>query len=74
MRSLAEAKVNELCTITDILNMHDGADVRLCELGMTPNQKIRVVAKSLFKKVCLVEIRGYNLSVRTSLLKDVIIK
>ncbi len=44
---------------------------RFMELGLVVGEKIRVCAKSLQKKVVLIEVRGYLLSVRASLLEKV---
>ena len=74
MRRLADATENETCTIVDVENIEDKVNARLCELGLSCGQKIKIVAKSILKKVCLVEVREYCFSIRTSLLKDVLIK
>lgn len=47
---------------------------RMCELGFVPGQKVNVCKKSILKKVCLVEIRGGIMSVRTELLRGVFVK
>ncbi len=41
---------------------------RILELGLTPGQKVRIVRKSLLGKAYLIEVRGYTLSMRKSLL------
>lgn len=46
---------------------------RFLELGLTVGQKVKVVATSLQKKVFLIEVRGYLLSIRTSLLEKVVV-
>ncbi len=47
---------------------------RFFELGLTVGEKVKIVATSLQKKVFLLEIRGYLLSVRASLLAKVVVK
>lgn len=44
---------------------------RFWELGFTVGQKVKIVSMSILKKVFLLEIRGYILSVRASLLSCV---
>lgn len=47
---------------------------RFFELGFTIGQSVKVVSTSLQKKVFLVQIRGYLLSVRANLLSKVQVK
>ncbi len=47
---------------------------RLCELGFTQGQEVRLVRKSLLGKAYLVELRGYTLSVRSTVAKAVIVE
>ncbi len=47
---------------------------RLCELGFTEGQEVRLVRKSLLGKAYLVEILGYTLSLRSDIVKAVLIK
>lgn len=47
---------------------------RLCDLGFTPGQKVRLLRKSLLGKVLLVELRGYTLSIRGELAKAVLVQ
>lgn len=47
---------------------------RFFELGFSKGESVCVVSKSLQKKVCLIEIKGYLLSIRTSLLKKIKVK
>lgn len=49
----------------------DNVSRRFMELGLIVGEKIKVCAKSLQKKVVLIEVRGYLLSVRASLLEKV---
>lgn len=37
---------------------------RLCELGLFVGQKVNILQKSALKKVLLIEVRGYVLSLR----------
>lgn len=47
---------------------------RLLELGFCLKSKIKILNFSLLKKVALVEINGYVLSVRRNLLKNIIVE
>lgn len=47
---------------------------RLCDLGLTSGQKVKLVRKSLLGKVLLIEVRGYTLSVRADIAEAVIVK
>ncbi|MBR1890641.1 MAG: ferrous iron transport protein A [Clostridia bacterium] len=74
MISLKDAKIKAQYTIEKIDNIDKKINQRLCEMGFVSGQKVRVTNKSIFGGVRLVEIRGYTLSIRTSLLKDVWVK
>jgi len=52
----------------------DKINQRLLELGFTQGQRVKIVAKSAMKKAVLLEIRGYLLSIRTSMLANVVVK
>lgn len=71
MKTLFDAKVGEVCTISSVERGDGKILLRLCELGFSVGQRVRIVAKSAFKQATLVEVRGYLLSVRSSLLKSV---
>ena len=47
---------------------------RFCDFGITKGQKIKVNYKSLLKKVILIEIRGYTLSIKSSLASKVLVE
>ncbi len=47
---------------------------RLLDLGFTSGQKVRAVRKSLLGKAFLVEIRGYTLSLRSSVAENIFIR
>ena len=47
---------------------------RLCELGFTNGQEIKMVRKSLLGKAYLLELRGYTLSLRSDIVKAVLVK
>lgn len=68
MTTLKDAQLNKLYKIKKVA----GGDIkvirRFLELGMLSGQVVKVINKSILKKVYLVEIRGYLLSIKTSLL------
>ncbi len=74
MMPLSKCKKNKQYTICRFDNAVDGVLRRFWELGFTVGQKVKIVATSLSKKVFLVQIRGYLLSVRASLLDKVQVK
>lgn len=47
---------------------------RLCDLGLTAGQTVKVTSKSLLKKALLIEVRGYLLSLKADIAKGVILK
>ena len=71
MLTLDKIKKNEVCKVVGICGECDAVSRRFLELGITKNIKIKVLAHSLLKKVSLLQVRGYVLSVRTSLLSKV---
>lgn len=71
METLDKAKINKMYKICGFLGDCDGVLRRFFELGFSVGEHVRVVSKSLQKKVFLIEIRGYLLSVRAVLLKKV---
>ncbi len=71
MTTLNLAKKNQRYQIVGFVGQVDGVLRRFFELGFTVGERVRVVATSLQKKVFLVEIRGYVLSVRANLLSKV---
>ena len=72
MTTLNKAKPNKVYTIVGY-QKNDAILRRFLELGFSLGQKIKIVSTSLQKKVFLVEIRGYLLSVRANLLDRIIV-
>ena len=74
MMTLDKGKVGKTLMIDSFLGDIDKTNQRLLELGFTQGQRVRIVAKSAMKKAVLLEIRGYLLSIRTSMLANVVVK
>ena len=74
MTTLDKVKKNKSYKIVGFVGEPDAVLRRFMELGFSKGQTIKIVSSSLLKKVFLVEIRGYLLSVRTSLLSKVQVK
>lgn len=72
--NLCDAKKNKTYKIVGFNGQADGVLRRFFELGFGIGQRVRVLATSLAKKVFLIEIRGYVLSVRANLLQKVQVK
>ena len=68
MMSLCDGKVNKTYRVVGV-NGQGKETRRLLELGILAGQPIKILNKSSLKKVYLVEIRGYLLSVKASILK-----
>ncbi len=68
------AKKNKTYVVCGFCGKLDGVQRRFLELGFAVGQKVKVVATSLAKKVFLIELRGYVLSVRASLLERILVK
>ncbi len=68
MMSLCDGKVNKTYRVVGVNGQGKEAR-RLLELGIIAGQPIKILNKSSLKKVYLVEIRGYLLSVKASILK-----
>lgn len=47
---------------------------RLFDLGFTKGQTVKKIQKSLLGKVILVEIRGYLLSIRSSIARSILVE
>lgn len=71
MISLSKAETKKVYKVAGFNGDFDGVTRRLLELGFSVGQSVKVVATSLQKKVFLIELRGYILSVRASLLDRV---
>lgn len=74
METLDKVKTQKRYQIVGFCGNNQRILQRFFELGFTKGQMVKITAKSILKKVCLVEIRGYLLSVRTELLKSVVVK
>jgi len=74
MKTLDKVELNKVYKIKCFDGELDGVLRRFLELGFSRGEKIKIVSTSLQKKVFLVEIRGYLLSVRTELLKKVVVE
>ena len=74
METLDNAKIGKFYKIVGFDGQVDKVLRRFLELGFSVGQDVKIVSKSLQKKVFLVQIRGYLLSVRANLLKKVKVK
>lgn len=74
MKSLDKAKKNESLKIVGFVGEEDRIFRRFLELGFSRGEKVKVGFSSLANKVFLIEIRGYVLSVRRSLLERVMVE
>lgn len=72
MHSLKEGKVNKSYKIMEI-NGEEKVVRRFFELGIFSGKNIVILNKSPLKKVFLVEIRGYVLSIKSTLLNGVMV-
>lgn len=65
MMTLKNCKTNKYYSVVRVLDKMDQRVLRrLYELGFTPQQKVKVLRKSLSGGTILVENRGYLLSLR----------
>lgn len=71
MKTLDKAEKNKIYKITGFCGEKDKIFRRFLELGFSLGQQVKILEKSLQKKVFLIELRGYVLSVRASLLKKI---
>jgi len=71
MKTLFDAKVGEIFKIVSVEKGDKKILLRLYEFVFSMGQKVKIVAKSVFKQATLIEVMGYLLSVRSSLLKSV---
>lgn len=74
MLTLKDAKKMQIYEIVGFKENSDSILRRFMELGFTVGQKLKIISTSLQKKVFLIEIRGYLLSVRASLLDGIFVK
>lgn len=69
---LSECKENKYYSIIKIDSLlPEKLRRRLYDLGFLAGQKIRVVNKSLLKKAYMIEIRGYTLSLRNTIVNAI---
>lgn len=68
MMPLTSGKINVVYKIKDILGDNKKVIRRFLELGIIKGQAIKILNTSILKKVFLVEIRGYILSIKSDLL------
>ncbi len=71
MKSLDKVQKNKNFKVVGFTGQPDGVTRRLLELGFTIDERVKILSTSIQKKVLLVQIRGYVLSVRASLLSRV---
>ncbi len=71
MTTLNQAKKMKLYKIVGFSSENDVVLRRFMELGFTVGERVKIVATSLQKKVFLIELRGYLLSVRAGLLSRI---
>lgn len=73
MHSLKEGKVNKSYRIVEVKG-EEKVVRRFMELGIFSGQKLYILNKSPLKKVFLVEIRGYVLSIKSTLLSGIMVE
>ncbi len=75
MNNLNTCKIGKLYTI-DAIGEQLPLKIRrrMYDLGFINGQKIKVVRKSLLKKAILIEIRGYTLSLRSTIAEFIYLK
>lgn len=71
MLTLDKVKKEQICKVVGFCGETDAVSRRFLELGITIGTKIKILSFSLLKKVALLQVRGYVLSVRISLLSKV---
>lgn len=74
MLDLTQAKLNEKLYICGYQNLSDKILRRLCDLGLTMGQSVRVKAKSLLKKALLIETRDYELTLKSDIASGIMVK
>ncbi len=72
---LSECKENKYYSIIKIDSLlSEKLRRRLYDLGFLAGQKVRVVNKSLLKKAYMIEIRGYTLSLRNTIVNSIMVE
>ena len=75
MDNLFQAKRGVECKISGYENFLPIPVLRrLCDLGLTEGESVKVCSRSLLKKALLVEVRGYMLSLKADIAKGVLVK
>lgn len=75
MLALSNCKENKYYSICFIdVRLSTKIKRRLYDLGLLPGQRIKVLRKSLLKKAYLIEIRGYTLCLRNTIVQSIIVK
>ena len=75
MKRLSECKKMRYCIFSGFdESMPFRIRRRMCELGFIAGQKVRLVRCSLLKRAFLVELRGYTLSLRKSIVEGLLVK
>ncbi len=74
MMPLTNGKLNIPYKIKDISGENKKVVRRFLELGIIKGQAIKILNTSILKKVFLVEIRGYILSVKADLLSYILVE
>lgn len=74
MMPLTNGKLNISYKIKDISGGNKKVVRRFLELGIIKGQAIKILNTSILKKVFLVEIRGYILSVKADLLSYILVE
>ncbi len=74
MKVLCDGQVGKIYKIIEFQKSGDRVLRRFMELGFCCGTTVKIVATSLLKKVFLLEIRGYVLSARVSLLKGIVVE
>ena len=71
MISLSQAKFGVVYCIEKIDNISFKIKRRLYELGLLPNHRVVVVRASLLKKAYLIEVGGYCLTLRRTIMDSI---
>ena len=74
MMPLTNGKLNIPYKIKDISGENKKVVRRFLELGIIKGQAIKILNTSILRKVFLVEIRGYILSVKADLLSYILVE